>query len=93
MSEGGRYTIKVTPHAERSLKKLARDQEMLARIDQRIRSLAQDPRPPDCKELKSSKHGNLYRVRVGNWRVLYAAEDDVVLVLILDVVRRDQAYR
>jgi mRNA-degrading endonuclease RelE of RelBE toxin-antitoxin system len=36
---------------------------------------------------------NLYRIRVSDWRIFYAIEDDRLVILILDVVRRDQAYR
>lgn len=93
MSKPKTYVIEVTPHAERSLKKLKREIELIRRLDSRIRSLAQDPRPPICKKLKSGRYDNLYRIREGDWRVLYAIEDDRVVVLILDVVRRDKAYR
>ena len=36
---------------------------------------------------------NLYRIRVGEWRILYAIEEDRLVVLILEVVLRNQAYR
>jgi mRNA interferase RelE/StbE len=62
-------------------------------LDSRIQSLANDPRPAGCKKLKSGRYDNLYRIREGDWRILYAIEDDRIVVLILDVVRRDQAYR
>jgi mRNA interferase RelE/StbE len=88
----GKYEIIVTPRAQRSLKRLAKDKGMFKRIDKRIKSLSKDPRPDGCKKLKASKHGNTYRVREGDWRILYAIEDEVVVVLILDVVRRDRAY-
>ena len=87
------YSIEVTAHAERGLKKLHRESELIRRLDARIRSLAEDPRPPGCKKLKSGRYDNLYRIREGDWRVIYAVEDERVVVLILDVVRRDQAYR
>jgi mRNA interferase RelE/StbE len=93
MSGTKSYSIEITAHAERSLKKLRRDWELITRLDSRIQSLAEDPRPPGCKKLKSGRYENLYRIREGDWRVLYAVEDDEVVVLILDVVRRDKAYR
>ena len=86
-------SIGITAHAERSLKKFRREKELIRRLDTRIRSLAEDPRPPGCKKLKSGRFDNLYRIREGEWRVLYAIETDRVIVLILDVVRRDKAYR
>ncbi len=87
-----KYEVKIMPHATRSLKKLRRDRELLERIDREIQSLVENPRPQGCKKLRSSKHDNLYRLRVGDWRILYAIEDDKLIVLILEVVRRDSAY-
>jgi mRNA interferase RelE/StbE len=88
-----KYEIRLTPHAHRSLKQLRRHQDLLGRIDNAIRSLAKDPRPKGYKKLASKKYDNLYRIRVGDWRILYAIQDDKLIVLVLDVVRRDQAYR
>lgn len=93
MSKAKKFVIEVTAHAERSLKKLQRERELVRRLDARILSLGQDPRPPGCKKLKSGRYDNLYRIREGDWRVLYSVEDERVVVLILDVVRRDKAYR
>jgi mRNA interferase RelE/StbE len=91
--KAGKYYLLVTPRAQRSLNRLARDRGMFVRIDKRIKSLSQNPRPTGCKKLKASKHGNVYRLREGDWRILYAVEDDIIIVLILDVIRRDKAYR
>jgi mRNA interferase RelE/StbE len=55
--------------------------------------LARDPRPPGARKLAGDRFDNLYRIRVGDWRVLYAIEDDRLVVLVLEVVRRDPAYR
>ena len=65
----------------------------IAQLDKAIDSLARDPRPPGYKKLQSSKFDNLYRIREGDWRILYSIHDDQVLFIILDVRRRDQAYR
>ncbi len=93
MSKGQVYVVEITPHAIRSLKKLKRDRDLLERIDKAIDSLARNPRPPGCKKLPSSKYDNLYRIREGDWRILYAIHDNQILVIILDVRRRNQAYR
>ena len=87
------YQILVTKHARRSLRRLRKDIDLLTRMDAAIQSLAKHPRPRGSKKLASKKYGNLYRLRVGAWRILYAIEDDRLVVLILDIVRRDQAYR
>ena len=93
MSKSKMYSLEVTAHAERSLKKLKRERELIKRLDAKIRSLAEDARPPGCKKLKSGRYDNLYRIREGDWRILYAVEDARVVILVLDVVRRDKAYR
>jgi mRNA interferase RelE/StbE len=56
-----------------------------------IRSLADDPRPPGCKRL--SGHDALYRIRVGDWRIIYAIEDDKLIVLIVEIGPRGRVYR
>ena len=92
MSPRKKYEVRIMPHATRGLKKLRRDRELLERIDREIQSLAKNPLPQGCKKLRSSKHDHLYRLRMGDWRILYAIEDDKLIVLILAVVRRDHAY-
>jgi len=86
------YAVKIMPHAARSLKKLKQDRELLERIDGEIQSLTENPRPQGCKKLRSSQHDNLYRLRMGDWRILYAIDDEELIVLILEVVRRNHAY-
>lgn len=93
MDGGKEYEVRVTPHARRSLRKLKRNQELLKRILSTIEDLVENPRPHGYKKLSGSKYENLYRLRVGDWRILYAIEEEVLVVIILDVVRRDQAYR
>ena len=93
MSSPAQYAIEISPRAARTLRRLKRDQELLGRIDDAIQGLEVDPRPMGCKKLEGRRFQNLYRIRVGDWRILYAIEDDRLIVLILEVVRRDQAYR
>lgn len=91
--KAGKYDLLIIPRALRSIKRLAKDRGMFVRVDKRIKSLSQNPRPTGCKKLKASKHGNIFRVREVEWRILYAVEDDIIIVLILDVIQRDKAYR
>ena len=93
MVDSSDYVVEVSRQAQRSLRSLQKDRELLRRIDRAIRGLALEPRPSGCKKLVGKQFDNLYRIRVGDWRILYAIEDDRLVVLILDVVRRDQAYR
>jgi mRNA interferase RelE/StbE len=84
-----RWTVIVDRQPQRALRRLPRD--LLERIDQAILSLAADPRPTGCK--KPAGHDNLYRVRVEEWRISYAVEDDRLIVLVLEVAPRGRAYR
>jgi mRNA interferase RelE/StbE len=93
VEKGDIYEIRITPHARRSLQRLKKNREVTKRLIEAISKLAENPKPHGCKKLISSKFDNLFRIRVGDWRILYAIEDDIILVIILDVVRRDQAYR
>ena len=59
---------------------------IVSRIDRAIRALGTNPRPTGCKKLAG--HDNLYRVRVGDWRISYAVEDVRLIVLVLEVAPR-----
>jgi len=60
------------------------------RVAKRIEALADDPRPPGCKELSGSER---YRVRQGSYRILYAIEDDELIVYVVKVGGRKSVYR
>ncbi|MEW6237421.1 MAG: type II toxin-antitoxin system RelE/ParE family toxin [Candidatus Omnitrophota bacterium] len=84
-----RYRVQFDASLEHELAKI--DSKTVARILSVIESLAENPRPPRCLKLKGKS--NLYRVRVGNFRVIYAIEDSLNLVAILRVGDRKDAYR
>lgn len=75
--------------AEKTLRRLPRD--LLRRIAQAISELAEDPRPSGCVKLIG--HGNMYRIRVGDWRISYAVEEERLVILILRIAPRGSAYR
>jgi mRNA interferase RelE/StbE len=75
--------------AEKILLRL--DGDALERIRRAIRSLAVEPRPAGVKKLTS--FDNLYRLRVGDWRIIYAIEDERLIVLVLEISTRGSAYR
>ena len=60
------------------------------RIVVKIRSLAVDPRPPGCQKLSGSEK---YRVRQGSYRIVYAIEDDRLVVTVVRVAHRREVYR
>jgi mRNA interferase RelE/StbE len=83
------YTILLDRQPQKVLRRLPRD--LLARIDRTILALADDPRPPGCRKLGG--YQNLYRVRVGDWRISYAVEDDRLIVVVIEVAPRGAAYQ
>jgi mRNA interferase RelE/StbE len=84
-----RWEIILHRRVEGVLRRLPRGLQQ--RIDQAIMGLANDPRPPGCSKLRG--YDNLYRLRVGSWRVSYAVEDAQLIVLIIEVAPRGGAYR
>jgi len=83
------YRIEISPRAAREIRALPR--QLQVRISARLTALANDPRPPGTK-LLSGEEG-LYRIRVGDYRVVYAVEDDVLLVLVVKVGHRRDVYQ
>lgn len=83
------WKVEYHRHAERALRRLPR--HIVARIRAKCDSLAVNPRPPDCVRLTTDEE--LYRVRVGKWRIIYTIQDDLLIVLILDIPTRGHAYR
>jgi mRNA interferase RelE/StbE len=64
----------------------------LRRVDARIQTLAVDPLPRGSLKLEGAM-ANWYRLRVGVYRILYETQDDAILVLVLRVRHRREAYR
>lgn len=89
MTDGRRWRVVVHRRAERALRRLPAD--LLQRIRRAIAQLASDPRPPGCVRLTGPD--DLYRFRVGDWRIVYAVEDDQRVVLVVDIGPRGSIYR
>jgi Cytotoxic translational repressor of toxin-antitoxin stability system len=84
-----RYKIVFLPVARKEL--ISLPHEVQKRIDKKIIALADDPRPHDVKALHGEK--KLYRVRVGDYRIVYNVEDKVITVVIVRVRHRKDVYR
>jgi mRNA interferase RelE/StbE len=82
-----RYRVEVLPRALKALRKV-HPQDRL-RILGAIELLAEDPRPPASRQLRG-RDG--YRVRVGDYRVIYAIEDDVLVVVVVSLGHRRDVY-
>lgn len=82
------YRVIIPASAERELDKLAPD--MRRRILKHILALAQDPRPYGYLKM----HGaDTYRIRVGDYRVVYSIEDAIRIVTVIEVGHRRDIYR
>ena len=84
------YTIEIARQAQRQLKKL--DAPTRKKISQRIDRLAMDPRPPGVVKL-TDVSPPIYRVREGQYRVLYTIKDDKLVVLVVRIGHRSEVYR
>lgn len=84
------YRVEILPAAQRDLAALPLRERR--RIDERIGALAGNPRPPGTVALHGRQHG-LYRLRVGDYRIVYQVRDEVLLVLIVRVRHRREVYR
>lgn len=84
----GEYAIEVAPPASRQLRKLPPQVQVriLAAFDQ----LAQNPRHPGCEKLEGGS--NTYRVRVGDYRVVYEIQDRILVVVVVRVAHRRHVY-
>ncbi len=83
------YHLVIAPAARKELTRLPK--KIAERIVAAIEALTENPRPPGSLKLEGEK--NRYRIRIGDYRVVYSIEDDVLTVLIIRIRHRKDAYR
>ena len=83
------YTVEVTPAAGRQIRKLERETQR--RVLACLEGLGEEPRSKDSVKLQAAE--DLYRVRVGDYRIIYEISDRQLLVLVLKVGHRREIYR
>ena len=83
-----RYEVTFKSSVRKDLRSIPRAD--VRRILKRIEGLADDPRPPGCEKLSAQER---YRVRQGRYRILYEVHDDRLVVIVVKVADRKQAYR
>ncbi len=82
------YRIEIKRSAAKELEAVPRkDRE---RIVAKIRSLAENPRPVGCEKLSGQEK---YRIRQGNYRILYEVFDESVVVMVVKIADRKEAYK
>ena len=84
-----RYAIELRPAAMRDLRKIPRND--LERIAKAIDDLANDPRPICCLKMKG--YEGFYRLRVGDYRIIYDIQEKKLVVLVIRIRQRKDAYR
>lgn len=85
----GRYTVQIKRSALKGLQGLSG--QLQAQLRKQIDSLAENPRPSGVKKL--ARDENLYRVRVGNYRIIYQIQDKALLILVIKIGHRREVYR
>ena len=84
-----RYEIIIKPTAEKSMDKIPLSARR--RIADAIEDLRSDPRPAGVVKLTGDE--NLWRIRMGDYRVVYEIQEDRLIVLVLPVAHRKDVYR
>ncbi len=83
------YKVEILKGALKQLKKLS--PELQERIQVKIDDLAIEPRTNGAKKLKGKE--NAYRIRVGEYRVIYDIFDDILVVNVIEVGHRSKVYK
>ena len=83
------YKLRIKKSAAKELEAISRKSDR-QRVARRIHALAEDPRPSGCKKLSGSER---YRVRQGSYRIVYAIEDDELVVYVVKIGDRKSVYR
>ena len=85
-----RYRVEIRTSAIKELEAVV-PKRARQRIARKIAALAGDPRPRGCEKLAAQ--GDRYRVRQGRYRIVYAVDDDALLVDVVKVGHRKDVYR
>ena len=83
------YRLVITKSAAKTLRKLPRN--LAKRIRQKLEELAKDPYAPNNNVTKLQNRPG-FRLRVGDWRVIYQIEDDRLVILVLEIGPRGGIY-
>ena len=83
------FRIEISATAEKQIRKLPRDAQV--RVLQAIRPLATQPTPPGSRKVRG--YDDVFRIRVGMYRVLYRVEGRRLLIIILKIGHRRDVYR
>ncbi|MBA2618627.1 MAG: type II toxin-antitoxin system RelE/ParE family toxin [Rubrobacter sp.] len=82
------YTVEIPRKVQKQVARLT--DSVRDRRDRKARALAANPRPQGCRKLSGREE---WRIRVGNYRVVYEIQDDRSKVLILEIRHRQRDYK
>lgn len=82
------YSIFFKKSVEKDLSNIPKRE--VGKILERIKSLVNDPRPPDCEKLTGQEK---YRLRQGRYRIVYSIQDEELTIWIVKVGHRKNIYR
>ena len=85
-----KYEIEISESAEKFLAKAPKKNR--SRIIEKIDALEKDPMPLGCMKLQGHKEA-LYRIRSGDYRVIYSIKKDILVVLVIEIGHRRDVYR
>lgn len=85
-----KYSISIRASALKELSRLPKS--ILKKAESAIDSLSENPRPDGVKKLKGSDE-NLYRIRIGDYRIIYLIEDEIKIVDIRKIGHRKDIYK
>jgi len=88
------YQIFLSRTADKQLAKLRRQQPKNAfAIDTALGKLVDDPHPDGVKNLKGKKYSDIWRVRVGDFRICYTIEDNKLIIAVIAIADRKEIYK
>ena len=83
-----KYSVELKPSARKELEKLPA--KLIERIFPKLEALEDEPRPAGCKKLKGGQQE--WRIRVGDWRVVYTVDDVKLRVSVTRIRHRSEVY-
>ena len=83
------YEVLLERRAESDIRKLT--EQVFHRIIPHIKALAEDPKPPGCRKIAGSK--NDWRIRIGEYRVIYEIDEHAEAVKVMRISHRREVYR
>lgn len=83
-----KYKIEIKKSAIKELNSIP--QKDIQKIISKIQSLSSNPKPQGCTKLTNRED---YRIRVGNYRIIYSINDDILIITVIKIGNRKEIYR